>query len=114
MSDLVSLPKLGFSLAAGGLTTLSPCVFPMLPLVVGGALQGNRLGPVAMGLGMVASFAGIGVVLGALGPALGVDGDTVRFAGAAMLTWVWRTNDLSSPQARQEFFRTGRLVLEKK
>ncbi len=85
MSDLVSLPQLGFSLAAGGLTTLSPCVFPMLPLVVGGALQGNRLGPVAMGLGMVASFAGIGVVLGALGPALGVDGDTVRFAGAAML-----------------------------
>lgn len=85
MSALVSLPQLGFSLAAGGLTTLSPCVFPMLPLVVGGALQGNRLGPVAMGLGMVFSFAGIGMVLGALGPALGIDGDSVRIAGAAML-----------------------------
>lgn len=85
MSALVSLPQLGFSLAAGGLTTLSPCVFPMLPLVVGGALQGNRLGPLAMGLGMVSSFAGIGMVLGALGPALGIDGDSVRNAGAAML-----------------------------
>ncbi|PKO68755.1 MAG: cytochrome C biogenesis protein [Betaproteobacteria bacterium HGW-Betaproteobacteria-16] len=85
MSALVSLPQLGFSLAAGGLTTLSPCVFPMLPLVVGGALQGNRLGPVAMGLGMIFSFAGIGMLLGALGPVLGIDGDSVRFAGAAML-----------------------------
>ncbi len=72
-------------MAAGGLTTLSPCVFPLLPLVLGGAVQGHRLAPVAMGLGMMLSFAGIGVVLGALGPALGIDADTVRIAGAAML-----------------------------
>jgi hypothetical protein len=38
----------------------------------------------------------------------------LEIAGAAMLLWVWRTNNLSSPRARQEFFRTGRLVLEKK
>ncbi len=38
-----------------------------------------------MGLGMMLSFAGIGVVLGALGPALGIDADTIRIAGAAML-----------------------------
>lgn len=81
----LSLPQLGLSMAAGSLTTLSPCVFPILPLVVGGALQGNRLAPVAMGLGLTASFAGIGVLLGALGPALGIDGDSVRIAGAAML-----------------------------
>jgi cytochrome c biogenesis protein CcdA len=81
----LSLPQLGLSMAAGSLTTLSPCVFPILPLVVGGALQGNRFAPVAMGLGMTASFAGIGVLLGALGPALGIDGDSVRTAGAAML-----------------------------
>lgn len=85
MPALISLPQLGFSLAAGGLTTLSPCVFPMLPLVLGGALQGNRLAPVAMGLGMVLSFAGIGVLLGALGPALGIDSDSVRTGGAVML-----------------------------
>lgn len=85
MSAVISLPQLGLSLAAGGLTTLSPCVFPMLPLVLGGALQGNRLAPVAMGVGMTASFASIGMVVGALGPALGIDSDTVRTAGAAML-----------------------------
>ena len=81
----LSLAQLGLSLAAGSLTTLSPCVFPLLPLVLGGALQGSRLAPVAMGVGMTLSFAGIGMVLGFLGPALGVDSDTVRTAGAALL-----------------------------
>jgi cytochrome c-type biogenesis protein len=85
MSLALSLPQLGLSVAAGGLTTLSPCVFPLLPLVLGGAVQGHRFAPLAMGLGMTLSFAGIGVVLGALGPALGIDADTIRAAGAAML-----------------------------
>jgi cytochrome c biogenesis protein CcdA len=85
MSLALSLPQLGLSVAAGALTTLSPCVFPLLPLVLGGAVQGHRFAPVAMGLGMMLSFAGIGVVLGALGPALGIDADTIRVAGAAML-----------------------------
>jgi cytochrome c-type biogenesis protein len=81
----VSLAQLGLSLAAGSLTTLSPCVFPLLPLMVGGALPGNRFAPVAMAVGMIASFAAIGMVVGAIGPALGIDADTVRTAGAAML-----------------------------
>lgn len=85
MSAILSVPQLGLSLAAGGLTTLSPCVFPLLPLVLGGALQSNRMAPVAMGLGMTASFAALGVLLGALGPALPIDGDSVRAAGAALL-----------------------------
>ncbi len=38
-----------------------------------------------MGVGMIASFVGIGMALGAIGPALAIDGDTVRTAGAAML-----------------------------
>ena len=85
MSIALSLPQLGLSLGAGSLTTLSPCVFPILPLVLGGALQGNRFAPVAMGVGMIASFAAIGMALGALGPALGIDADSVRAAGAVML-----------------------------
>ena len=85
MSVALSLPQLGLSLAAGSLTTLSPCVLPLLPLVLGGTLQGSRLAPIALGVGMIASFAGIGMALGALGPALGVDGDAVRTAGAGLL-----------------------------
>lgn len=85
MPIALSLPQLALSLGAGGLTTLSPCVFPLLPLVLGGALQGNRFAPLALGLGMTLSFAAIGMLLGALGPALGIDADTVRVAGAALL-----------------------------
>lgn len=82
---MAGIGQLGFSLAAGSLTTLSPCVFPILPLVINGAVQANRLAPVAMGVGMATSFALIGMVLGLLGPALGIDGDSVRLAGAVLL-----------------------------
>lgn len=53
--EAASLGHLFLALAAGGLSTLNPCVFPLLPLVVGGSLQAHRAGPVFMGLGMVAS-----------------------------------------------------------
>ena len=85
MSIDLSWPQLGLSLAAGSLTTLSPCVLPLLPLVVGGATQRNRLAPVAMGLGMATAFALIGLVVGTLGPLIGLDADHVRVAGAVLL-----------------------------
>lgn len=83
--EAASFGHLFLALAAGGLTTLSPCVFPLLPLVVGGSLQGHRAGPLAMGLGMTLSFALIGLVVGLAGPALGIDGDSVRTAGGWLL-----------------------------
>ena len=73
------------ALAAGGLSTLSPCVFPLLPLVAGGSLQAHRAGPVFMGLGMMSSFALIGLLLGSAGPALGIDNQSIRTAGGALL-----------------------------
>ena len=88
MLETLSPAVLGLALLAGSLTTLSPCIFPVLPLVVGGAVQQNRLAPVAMGVGMALSFALIGMLLGALGPALGIDGDHVRtFGGVLLLTF---------------------------
>jgi len=85
MNETLSLSHLGLSLVAGSLTTLSPCVFPILPLVVGGAVQATRLAPVAMGIDMATSFALIGLLLGALGPALGIDSQSVRTFGGVML-----------------------------
>ena len=35
-----------------------------------------------------------------------------ELAGAAMLWWIWRENNLELPERRAEFFRTGRLVLK--
>lgn len=83
--EVAAFGHLALAVAAGGLTTLSPCVFPLLPLVVGGSLQGHRAGPLAMGLGMTLSFALIGLIVGLAGPALGIDGDSVRTAGGWLL-----------------------------
>jgi cytochrome c biogenesis protein CcdA len=81
----LGLDNLALSIVAGGLTTLSPCVFPILPLVVGGALQANKLAPVAMGAGLISVFALMGVLVGAFGSALGIDSNLIHTAGATLL-----------------------------
>jgi cytochrome c-type biogenesis protein len=67
---MVSAPELGLAWLAGSLTTLNPCVFPLLPLVLGGAVQENRWSPVAMGAGMVSAFALLGLLVGVAGAVL--------------------------------------------
>ncbi len=80
-----SIAEVGLGVVAGALSTLNPCVFPLLPLVLGGALQANRWAPVALGLGMASSFAALGLFVGTLGAELGVDSDSVRTAGGVLL-----------------------------
>ena len=73
------------SVVAGALTTLSPCVFPLLPVIVGGAVQRHRAAPVAMGLGMAITFTLIGLLVGGLGGSLSLAPDDVRRVGAWLL-----------------------------
>lgn len=79
------MSELFLSVAAGALSTLNPCVFPLLPLVVGGAMQTHRFAPVVMGAGMAFSFALLGVLVGVLGDALGFDSGMTRTVGGALL-----------------------------
>jgi cytochrome c biogenesis protein CcdA len=76
-------PLLGF--AAGSLTILSPCVLPLVPIVLGSAAQKHRLGPIALAFGLVASFTTIGMAVAVLGPALGFTGEALRLVGALVL-----------------------------
>lgn len=88
MSDVAQtfLPaSIGISYAAGLLTALSPCVLPLLPMVVGGAMQRHRAAPLLMGVGMTIAFGVAGWVLGALGPGLGIDAESVHRAAAVCL-----------------------------
>lgn len=73
------------ALLAGVLTTLSPCVLPLLPIVLLGALQQHRLGPLALAAGMSSAFTGLGVGLSALGLAFAVGGGAVRVTAAAIM-----------------------------
>lgn len=58
---------------AGTLTLINPCVLPLLPVVIAGALQSHRLGPVMMALGLTVSFAVVGVLVTAFGHLIGLD-----------------------------------------
>lgn len=75
----------GLSFAAGTLSTLSPCVLPLLPILLGSAAASHRLGPAALAGGLTLSFAGIGIFVASLGAALGLDPGVFRHAAAVLL-----------------------------
>lgn len=75
----------GLSLAAGTLSTLSPCVLPLVPVLLGAALAAHRLGPYALAGGLTLSFTGIGVFVASLGAAVGLDQGVFRDAAALLL-----------------------------
>lgn len=65
---------------AGMLSTLSPCVLPLIPVLLASAVQSHRLGPLALAAGLAVSFASLGLLLASVGFALGLDGGVVRTA----------------------------------
>lgn len=71
--------------AAGALTILSPCVLPLVPIVLSSAAQRHRLAPLALAAGLVVAFTTTGFVVAAFGQALGIDTLAVRAAGAVVL-----------------------------
>lgn len=77
--------SLALAFLAGLLTSLSPCVLPVLPLVVGGALSKHRLGPLALCAGLGLSFSVLGVVVTLAVQAFGFDPAVVRVGGAVLL-----------------------------
>ncbi|MDV5825702.1 cytochrome c biogenesis CcdA family protein [Sphingobium naphthae] len=70
---------------AGALTILSPCVLPLVPIVLSSAAQRHRFAPVALAAGLVLAFTATGFVVAAFGQALGIDTLVVRNAGAIIL-----------------------------
>lgn len=75
---------LGLAFLAGILSTLSPCVLPLIPIVLGTAATKHRLGPVALAGGLALSFVTIGLFVATVGYAIGLDGDKFRL-GAALI-----------------------------
>lgn len=75
----------GLALLAGLLTALSPCVLPLIPILMGSAVTVHRLGPWALAGGVALSFAVAGVFVASIGASLGLDGDTFRQVAALLL-----------------------------
>ena len=82
---LIDITTYGLSFIAGVLSILSPCVLPLVPIIVGTALNTHRFGPYALALGLAISFTVIGVFLATLGDALGIDQELFREVAAWLL-----------------------------
>ena len=76
---------LALALLAGVLSTLSPCVLPLLPIVLGAALTEHRLGPVALAAGVAVSYVAVGLFVATIGFAVGLDQSLFRNVAAALL-----------------------------
>jgi cytochrome c-type biogenesis protein len=71
--------------AAGAVSSLSPCVLPLLPILAASALSTHRFGTVALAAGLSMSFAAVGIFLATLGASLGLDPETFRRAAAVLM-----------------------------
>jgi len=76
------------ALLAGVLSVLSPCVLPLLPLVLGVAASEGRFGPALLAAGMTLSFVAIGMFVALVGFSIGLDQGFFRVFAALMLAAV--------------------------
>ena len=85
MAAELGLATYGLAFVAGNLSTLSPCVLPLIPILVGTAMNGHRLGPLALGGGLALSFATTGTLLASLGNVFDFNPDILRIFSAWLL-----------------------------
>jgi len=75
----------GLSILAGSLSTLSPCVLPLIPILVGTAMTTHRYGPIALASGLALSYALAGLFLSTLGLLIGLDQIIFRNIAAGLM-----------------------------
>jgi len=75
----------GLGFAAGALSTLSPCVLPLVPVLLASAVNAHRWGVLALGGGLALTFALVGTFLATVGSSLGLDPDIFRVVGALIM-----------------------------
>ncbi len=76
---------LTLAFAAGLLSILSPCVLPLVPIVLGAAVTAHPLGALALAAGLALSFTGLGLLLALVGFSLDIDAGMFRLAAAAIM-----------------------------
>jgi cytochrome c-type biogenesis protein len=73
------------ALVAGMLSVMSPCVLPLLPIVLGAAASERKWGAAALAIGLAASFVAVGMFVATIGFAVGLDADVFRDAAAVLM-----------------------------
>ena len=70
---------------SGVVSILSPCVLPILPIVLGAAASKHKLGPAALAAGLSISFVTVGLFIASIGHSLGISGDAFRYVAAVLI-----------------------------
>src|SRR5690349_8088513 len=73
---------------AGVLSILSPCVLPILPIVLSAAASEHRWGPAVLAVGVAVSFVAIGLFAATIGYSIGLDAGLFRNVAAALMITV--------------------------
>ncbi|TFG81464.1 MAG: hypothetical protein E4H20_09770, partial [Spirochaetales bacterium] len=74
-----------FAFLAGIVTVLSPCVLPVLPVILSGAAGGGKGRPLGIVTGFIASFTLFTLTLSAIVSAIGISPDALRIAAAVAI-----------------------------
>lgn len=75
----------GLGFIAGTLSILSPCVLPLVPIVVGTAVAAHPLGALALAAGLAFSFTSVGLFVATVGFSIGLDAEWFRSVAAIIL-----------------------------
>jgi cytochrome c biogenesis protein CcdA/thiol-disulfide isomerase/thioredoxin len=74
-----------FAFVSGIITILSPCILPVLPIVLAGGSSGGKARPFGVISGFVVSFSFFTLALSAIVQALGVPADAMRYVAIALI-----------------------------
>ncbi|WP_322515459.1 cytochrome c biogenesis protein CcdA [Rhodopseudomonas palustris] len=94
------MTALALAFLAGLLSILSPCVLPLVPIVLGAAVAQHRHGPLALAAGLALSFTLIGLLVATVGFSVGLDGGVFRTAAAVIMIALGAVLLVPAAQAR--------------
>jgi cytochrome c-type biogenesis protein len=94
------MTTLALAFLAGLLSILSPCVLPLVPIVLGAAISEHRFGPVALAAGLAVSFTALGLLIAVAGFSIGIDANVLRAAAAVLMIVLGVVLMLPALQAR--------------
>lgn len=83
--ELVSIP---LAMVAGVLSILSPCVWPLVPVVMSSTAKSSKLDAVFLALGLSTSFAVAGTIISFVLLNLGIDPVIFRYVAAVLLVFL--------------------------
>ena len=94
------MPTLILAFVAGLLSILSPCVLPLVPIVLGAAASADPRGAAALATGLAVSFTGLGLLLALAGFGLAIDAGMFQTGAAAIMVLLGAVLLIAPLQAR--------------